>query len=460
MLRFFIAFILGKLTAVACRAAGVVSHRNGTNLPGAVALRICPDFLDRIGKPDTVIAVTGTNGKTTTTNMAADALEHVGYTVLSNRLGSNINSGIATCLLSGAGLGNRSRYRIAVLEVDERSSLLIYPSLKPDYIVCTNLTRDSFRRNAHPHFIFDIMESAIPDGSTLILNSDDIISSALKRDNPRVYYAIDRQPDDKTEPFNLVNDMRICPRCRHSLEYDYVRYNHIGSVHCPNCSLRSPEADYHGAAIDRQKNTLTVTHAGESEEYRLLSPRVYNIYNQLAVITLLRVLGIPCDKVKAALDDTHIVNSRFSSETVGGINITTTMTKGWIGTAVSVAFDAVRSAPGQKELVLMLEDTFDNERSSENLCFIYESDFEFLNIPELERIVFTGVRANDFMLRMLLAGIDPNRLCLVHSIDDIAGALSLKPGTQLHIVYCMHQRRAYERVLKSIRERIDGGEAL
>ena len=46
---------------------------------------------------------------------------------------------------------------MAVLEVDERASVRIFPYVKPDYAVVTNLTRDSIMRNAHPGYIADIL---------------------------------------------------------------------------------------------------------------------------------------------------------------------------------------------------------------------------------------------------------------------------------------------------------------
>ena len=72
--------------------------KKATYLPGKLALRICPDFLSRIGKPDLLIGVTGTNGKTTVSNMLCDLLIGFGEDPVSNRLGSNIDAGAASAL--------------------------------------------------------------------------------------------------------------------------------------------------------------------------------------------------------------------------------------------------------------------------------------------------------------------------------------------------------------------------
>ena len=225
-LRFLFALWMAKLSIPALK----ITRHNGTDFPGSLAVKLCPDFLKYIGRPDTIVAVTGTNGKTTVANMLGDVLTAEGKNVLSNRAGSNIISGVSTALLKGCDLLGRIRpgYDLAVLEVDERSAPRIYPYVKPDYIIVTNLFRDSIMRNAHPGYIADILTRSFPRTSKLILNADDLISGSVAPENPRVYFGIDRLPTDVTECENLLNDMRICPRCAGKLRYEYRRYHHIG----------------------------------------------------------------------------------------------------------------------------------------------------------------------------------------------------------------------------------------
>ena len=249
-LRFLLALWLAKLSVPALK----ITRHNGTDFPGSLALKLCPDFLRYVGKPGAIIAVTGTNGKTTVSNLLTDILEADGKKVLSNRSGSNITSGISTALLRGCDLLGRAKsYDMAVLEVDERASVRIFPYVKPDYAVVTNLTRDSIMRNAHPGYIADILTRSIPQTATMILNADDLITCGVAPENRRVYFGVDRLPGDTTRCENLIDDLRICPKCSGKLTYVYRRYHHIGKCVCPDCGFHSPESDYLATDVDMEK---------------------------------------------------------------------------------------------------------------------------------------------------------------------------------------------------------------
>lgn len=141
-LRFYIAMFAAKTLRFGLKLLG----RNATYLPGEIAVKLCKDFLGYLTKPETFIAVTGTNGKTTVSNLLTSVLTANGYDVTNNSYGSNVQSGIAAALLADSTFTGKPKKKIAVLEVDERSSLLVYPYIAPDYLICNNIMRDSLKR--------------------------------------------------------------------------------------------------------------------------------------------------------------------------------------------------------------------------------------------------------------------------------------------------------------------------
>ena len=456
MFKFYFALWTSKFFSLIFRILAKVSSRKGTNLPGQIAIRLCPDFLGKIGKPEKIIAVTGTNGKTTTANFVSNILEDNGRKVINNRAGSNIASGIATALLSGVGLRNKTKGDVAVLEVDERSAPRVFPYVHPDYFVITNLLRDTTNREPHPHFVFDLFDKSLPDTTVMVLNGDDILATRLKKNNKRLYYGIDALEGDRPESFNIINDMKVCPECHSQLVYSNVRYNHIGKVWCPKCGLSSPEDDYRVNKIDYKNRTLTLKEKDGEHVYPLISDSSFHIYDELAAIAVLRAYGLSDDEVSSSFKKLKVLESRYREDVIGGVKVVAHMSKGQTAPACSVVFDHVRGLEGKKEIVLAIEDAHKNIHSSENMAFLYDTDFEFLKDDDIERIVVVGVRAKDILCRLLIAGIPAEKIATVESEDNILDVLELRKGLDVYILYEVYQIVIYNKIKAAIARKLEG----
>lgn len=429
-LRFYLALYSAKLAVKALK----ILHRNGSHNPGVLALKICPDFLKRMDMPKTIIGITGTNGKTTTANLVLDILEKNGYHPVSNRTGSNILGGVVTTLISAINLKGETVKNLAVLELDERSSRLIYPYLHPTYLLVNNLFQDSFKRNAHPEFIFDILNENIPASSTLILNGDDLISARLAPDNKRVYFGMDPQEGEMLNQENLIQDLRVCPYCGAPLEYDFRRYHHIGQAHCTRCAFASPSLDYRvkKAVIG---GTVSMDCKGEPFEVRMVGQNVHDAYNLAAAVALLSEFGLTREQLKSSFESLEIIKSRLSIEKAGGKTFIYTVAKGQNPVACSRIFDKIRQYEGRKAVVLMVDDHGDALETSENIAWLYDVDFEFLNQPDIAQIVCSGVRCLDHKVRLMLAGVPEEKITCVDKEADAADAVRLDEVDTVFFLY-------------------------
>jgi len=421
------------------KSAGTVLRwlgREGTHVPGRIALWVCPEILGIVERPDTVIVVTGTNGKTTTTNLLADALEALGMRVSSNRVGSNLRDGIVATLINGVTVGGKCRSDVAVLEMDERSALRVLPQLNPDIVVCTNLTRDSIKRNAHPEYIAWILSSAISPETTLVLNSDDLIAASLGNDsNRRVFFGVDPTGDEPRKPSGSAVDVAICPRCDNLLEWDFWRFNHIGRVRCPACGFTSPKADTHVSPVDTTSGLRTLVVNSTKHDVRLVNESVVNVYNVTAVAATLGVLNISLNLIGSVVESLAPPTSRFAEETVGRVRLVRLLTKGLVGVAVSRAFEHINSLPGNKIVLLAIDETTDRFDGVENTAWIYDADYEYLADPSITAIYVGGVRRHDQALRLAIAGVEPEKIVLVES--ETHGA-EIVPLDGVDVVFNLH----------------------
>ena len=430
-LKFYIALYASKLSIILLK----ITRHKGTNFPGKLAIKICPEFLKYVSKPKTIIGVTGTNGKTTVNNLVNDLLEKDGIKVLHNKYGSNINTGIATSLINGVSIFNKCKYEYASFEIDERSAIRIYPYMTPTYLIITNLTRDSIMRNGHPEFISGILTKYIPENTKLILNGDDLISSNVSPNNYRKYYSIDKLDSDVKECINLINDMQICPKCNYKLKYNYLRYHHIGNAYCPNCGFKSPESDYKACNVDLDNMKVDIKEKDGVYNYKLLNDSIFNIYNVVSVVSLLRELNYMPDKINELLSKIDIVKSRYNETIVNGVKVIMLLSKDRNALGSSRSFDYASSKPGDKKFILMMNNLDDEKKWSENICWLYDCDFEFLNKENIKKIVVTGPRFKDYKLRLLLAGVKEENILGTRNEIDAPKLLDYKEGETIYLLY-------------------------
>lgn len=432
--------------------------RNATLFPGKIALAIDKKFLGGLTLPKTVIAVTGTNGKTTVSNLLTDILTQNGYKVTNNSLGSNIQAGIASVLLEDSDLLGRAKRDIAVLEVDERSSLLVYPYVKPDYLVCNNIMRDSIKRNANTEFISYIISSALPETTHLILNADDMNSSFLAQQcKNRTYFGLEAEkPAVSRKPF--ISDVVYCPKCGGELKDEYLRYNHIGRRYCPSCGLKSPTPNFAVTDIDRKNSTFTIQSNGHSDTYNLISDNIVNVYNFSGVIAMLTTLGLSYDQIKVGFDAGKIVKSRYDKIQINGKSIVSLMAKGQNPIACARCFDYIAQLPGENKAVIINEDDLDdNIGNSESVCWLYDCDYSYLSDPSITQIVFAGPRCRDHLLRARIAGIDPKKIKLIEDIPSAADVLNLAECDDIYLLHDMYRAKENEILRKKLTEYLQRG---
>jgi UDP-N-acetylmuramyl tripeptide synthase len=405
--------------------------------------------------------VTGTNGKTTVSNLLAEALQGEGMRVASNRSGSNLAAGVAMTLIDAVTWTGRSRADVAVLEMDERSAKLILPGLVPDILVCTNLTRDSIKRNAHPDYIAWVISSALPASTTLVLNADVLIASSIGSDaNPRTHFAVDRLPTDGDTPHGAAVDAAICPVCDAPLVWDYWRFNHIGRAHCPNGDFRSPTAAYRAQQVDGPNRRVVLDLDGDARPATLINPNIVNVYNEIAVAAVLHRLGIARDRVVAAFDRLQPPTTRFQEETVGGVELVRLLTKGLVGVACSRAFEYLASFSGRKAVVLNIDEVSERTTDVENTAWTYDADYDYLATSDVQQIVVGGVRRHDQALRLAIAGVPAQRIVTVASELATADTIELAGAAQVFNLHSVHNAVITGTPVQArLRERLRGGAA-
>lgn len=402
-IKVFLAIVLCK----ALRAVSRLLHRGGTAMPGRYALKVCPQLLSVLAKDVKVVAITGTNGKTTSARMVEEAFadEHMSY--FANRSGANLISGITTEFVMNSTLGGKCRKEYAVIECDEAAAVNVFPQLQPQVVVVTNLFRDQLDRYGEVTHTLENIKKAVSGApnATLCLNADCSLTSSLALELPNrcVYFGINKGATASHKATEL-SDASHCIRCKCEYEYDYITYGHLGGFRCPKCGYSRHAADYAVAEIVEQSmdsSTLVMDIGGEKRVVSVNLPAMYNIYNAAGALSAIVEMGLGVDAAVKALSGFKCGFGRMEQFDLGG-GTKLMLVKNPAGCNQVVEF--LQNIKEKFTLVICL-----NDRSADgtDISWIWDVDFEALCAlsGRLTRVIVSGDRASDMRIRIKYAGI-------------------------------------------------------
>ena len=422
-----VAIGLGRLTRWGLHT---VARRPASQLPGRVALAIDPNVIGELASKlrRGSIVVCGTNGKTTTTNILADAIEASGQCVLCNREGANMAPGVACALLPGRWAD------WAVIESDELSTIHVLPALRPTYLVLLNLFRDQLDRAGEIDHVQDTIVSALassPD-TTLVVCGDDplCMGVAMRAEKSGTKVITFGMGEDLGLEPDRVPEARFCQVCGSELAYDYRSYAQLGAFRCPNGDFARPELDY--IATD-----VRVEHGGVSLTVRRdvavakLSTRfggIYMAYNVLAAYAASHLAHVDAHTFQRALDGFAPDNGRLQHFRVDGRDVTLNLAKNPTGFNQNLSLLAQDPAPKTAYVVVN-----DNYNDGKDISWIWDVDFERLaREPNVTQVMVGGHRANDLQVRMKYAGVDAP---VSENVSDaLAATLAQPDGTSLYVL--------------------------
>ncbi len=404
-----IAIAACKLARFGLRKLG----RGGTDLPGRIALKLCPDLLGRLAKDVTVIIVTGTNGKTTTSRMIEQAVYDAGIFYLANRSGANLLSGVTAefCAASSILRGSCTK-PFAVIEADEAAFKAISRYVEAKAIVVTNVFRDQLDRYGEVTHTLDNIRIGIENSPNAVvcLNADDSLVSSLADVIPNeiLYYGVDVPV--YTDRVAEVSDAPYCIRCKHEYEYSYVTYGHLGGFHCPHCGYErqlpavSVMALHHS---DGEGSDVTFRTDGQRIDAHIALPGGYNIYNACAAMAMGKAIGLDPEVTARALEHFNCGFGRMETFSIQGHSLRMILIKNPAGCNQVLNYLTASAEP-----VLFVACLNDRAQDGKDVSWIWDVDFEQLTAMEdcLAGIYVSGIRAEDMALRFRYAGIPTEKL--------------------------------------------------
>ena len=428
----FLAILVCKLGRFVGKLIG-----KGSSMPGKAALRICPDILSRVQLPPHIIAVTGSNGKTSTVEMIAAILREAGQTVVYNEEGSNQIEGVTTMVLTHSSFSGKMKADVLLIESDERYAAKSFKFFHPTEFVITNLYRDQLTRNGHPESVYDAILPALHPDTTLLLNADDPLSSCFAQGRKAVkWFGMDHCSTDLPAPGGAYHDGAYCPLCHAPMTYDYVHYNHIGAFRCTKCDHRKMPTDYTATAVDLEQGEITLDN---KTTIQLAFRSIYNVYNILAAYAACRECGVDSAVISRVINHYILKNGRMQTFTLGSRHGTLLTSKH----ENSIAYDTnLRYVTSTREncVVLLIVDAVSRKYFTSETSWLWDIDFDLLNCDHVKQVILSGRYSNDLAERFSFTSLPADRWRVQPDIDAAAAELAAEGSEELYVVTCFSDR--------------------
>lgn len=403
-------------------------HRNAGNLPGIILWHLSKQRCCSIFKVDCpIIAVTGTNGKTSVTNCIAQLFEKSGKKIIINREGNNLDTGICSLLLRHCDMSGHVKADYLILETDESHVPVVYSQMRLETLVVLNFFRDQLDRNGEMETLIQKINSFCKafDGN-LVLNGDDPNTARLGRANLKNerkirYFNAERYKFATDKTFE-ASEGHFCPFCGEPLEYEYYQYSHIGKFLCKKCGFGDYEPYITASNIDLEKPVFTANR----QEYSPKLNSIYNIYNMTAVAAVGKLYMIKPEIIEDVISNYTVNNGRMENFMLGDRKTTLNLAKNPVG--ANMTLRVMNEMNGDKELLFVL-----NDNVADGLDVSWIWDINFSIFERVTRVVTSGTRAYDIAVRIKCSGYDPSKITVCPDLDEAVAELARTEGRKFVI---------------------------
>src|ERR671921_1007252 len=436
-----------SVAVLAARAAQLASRTlkrgGGTTYPGVLARRIDPKVLSKLSRKFArgSVAITGTNGKTTTTRMVSKILQTAGVRAVNNSTGANLVTGVTAALVSDSGLDGAPFSEMGLFEVDEASVPRVAAEAQIEILAVLNLFRDQLDRYGELAYTGKVIASAfadLPRDGAVVLNADDPLVASLGRSARKpVFYGVD-DPALDTGRLQHVADSKDCPVCGTALVYETVYMGHVGVYDCRRCDFSRPEQAYRASRLRlegaRGSEFRLSTPEGEAD-VRIGLPGLYNVYNALAAAAVAGEAGVGLEEISRGLSEFGGAFGRVERVQAGDREAFLLLIKNPVGFN-EILRTFVTGAEARNVMIAIN----DNDADGRDVSWLWDVDFEMLadarekGRADAAPFTVSGIRAEDMAVRLKYAGL-PVGPVISDREEAIKSALAATPpGETLYVL--------------------------
>ena len=357
-----------KIVLLKARALGALSRAlgkgNGVMVAGRLILKFAPSAVEKLSANKRVVLISGTNGKSTTAKLIAEALR-TKYSVAHNHTGANLFAGVA------AALGADPVAEVAVLEVDELVLPWAIEKTKPELIVLLNLGRDQLDRLSEVRMVSNKWRTALAGQTVLASTDDPFVVFAANAADKKIWFSA-------SEKGHI--DAATCPECGQLLNWEAG-----GASFWCECGFKKPDANW----------TLNGNTLNQHFKVNSAIPGAAAQQNAARAFIVANEFGVDLERANSAIGSVKAVDGRFANKEIGQTNFRLLLSKNpasWRETLNT-------SSAGPKDVLLIVNA---NTQDGKDTSWLWDVDFK----PLIGRnVLVTGDRRIDVVARLTVDGV-------------------------------------------------------
>ena len=357
-----------KIVLLKARALGALSRAlgqgNGIMVAGRFILKFAPNAVEKLAANKRVVLISGTNGKSTTSKLIAEALR-TKYSIAHNHTGANLFAGVA------AALGANSDAQVAVLEVDELVLPWAIEKTKPELIVLLNLGRDQLDRLSEVRIVSNKWRNSLAGQTVLASTDDPFVVFAANAAQKRIWFSA-------SEKGHI--DAATCPECGKLLNW----INDGANFNC-ECGFAKPDANW----------TLRGDVLNHQFKVNSSIPGAAALQNAARAFIVANEFGVDLEAANTAIGSVRAVDGRFANKKIGQTNFRLLLSKNpasWRETLKT-------SSSGPSDVLLIVNA---NTQDGKDTSWLWDVDFKVL---QGRRVLVSGDRKVDVAARLTVDGI-------------------------------------------------------
>lgn len=434
------ALLIGKNINAATR---LLKIGGGSAAPGLWALKISPDLLSYcILSCNKRIVITGTNGKTTTTQLLVEWLKSQGSTVITNNTGSNLARGLVSAFIKYTNIwGRLQNFDYGVFELDEAELTRSFKAIAPDIVVITNLFRDQLDR-------YGEVDSTKKKWGDVLAKTDKNLKIIYNTADPQLcdlvnklknyknitaigYFAEIESGNVNYNHFSSVLkpvENAHCPECNQILAFTSQTIVGQGIFNCPYCNFKNNTETIRGSKLDGKYTLYLENKIIEEFTFDADVIMATNITSAITAGYAIKNSHSNWEKLTKSLKTTF---GRFEEINLNNAKLLITLVKN--PTGFTETLKSVFRNTRYSNAAFILND---NYADGTDVSWIWDVPLEEYLPKNITKIMTGGTRVYDISLRLQYAGVSTNQIMVFKTIPEmLAHVIDTRESTVIFATY-------------------------